>query len=91
MQDKVVVYGADWCPDTQRTRQRLESMSVPYDYIDVERDDAASERVRQWNGGRRVTPTVLLPKGNVVTGEERLAAPSDPELEDALRDRGVTR
>jgi glutaredoxin len=91
MQDKVVVYGADWCPDTQRTRKRLESQNVPYDYVDVERDDAASERVKTWNGGRRITPTVLLPKGNVVTGEVRLAAPSDGELDDALREHGARR
>jgi glutaredoxin len=89
MQDKIRVYGADWCEDTQRTRTQLESLSVPYEYVDVERDDDASRQVQEWNGGRRVTPTVLLPEGNVVTGAARLAAPSNDELERELRGRGV--
>ena len=84
MKDKVVVYGADWCEDTQRTRRQLESSGVHYDYVDVERDPAANERVLEWNGGRRITPTVVLPSGNVVTGENRLAAPTERELESRL-------
>jgi mycoredoxin len=91
MRDPIRVYGADWCEDTQRTRQQLESLGVAYEYVDVERDEAANEQVKQWNGGRRITPTVLLPKGNVVTGEERLAAPSNDELEARLRDIAVGR
>jgi mycoredoxin len=91
MQDRIRVYGADWCPDTQRTRHQLESLGVPYEYVDVERDEDASEQVKEWNGGRRVTPTVVLPTGNVVTGEDRLAAPGDDELEAELRERGIKR
>ena len=84
MQDRIVVYGADWCPDTQRTRRHLESRGVHYDYVNVERDENADRQVKEWNGGRRVTPTVVLPSGNVVTGENRLAAPSDAELDSRL-------
>jgi glutaredoxin len=89
MRDRIVVYGADWCPDTQRTRRQLESLDVAYQYVDVEDDAAANERVKAWNGGRRVTPTVVLPSGNVVTGENRLAAPADEELLGRLRDQGL--
>lgn len=91
MQDRIRVYGADWCPDTQRTRRQLESLGVAYEYVDVERNDDASRQVEEWNGGRRVTPTVVLPTGNVVTGrgDDRLAAPSNDELEQELRSRGI--
>jgi glutaredoxin len=89
MQDKIVVYGADWCEDTQRTRHQLESLGVPYSYVDVDDDRDASEQVKEWNGGRRVTPTLLLPEGNVVAGNNRLAAPSNEELERSLRDHGI--
>lgn len=89
MQDKIVVYGADWCEDTQRSRRQLESLGVSYDYVNVEKDSAADERVKQWNGKRRVTPTIVLPTGNVVTGEDRLAAPSNQELEARLREGGL--
>lgn len=85
MKDRIVVYGAVGCADTQRARHELESLGVAYEYVDVERDPDANERVKQWNGGRRITPTIVLPSGNVVTGEDRLAAPSNAELHERLR------
>jgi thioredoxin reductase (NADPH) len=91
MRDRIKVYGAEWCEDTQRTRHQLESMSVPYEYVDVDADSEASEQVKKWNGGRRVTPTVLLPEGNVVTGANRLAAPTNDELSARLRDIALGR
>jgi mycoredoxin len=91
MQDKLVVYGADWCADTKRTRHQLESLGVPYEYVNVEQDDAAGRQVQEWNGGRRITPTVVLPTGGAATGEERLAAPSREELETSLRNHGIRR
>lgn len=89
MRDKIVVYGTDECRDTQRTRRQLESLGVAYDYVDVDRDRAANLQVTEWNGGRRVTPTVVLPESNVVTGTSRLAAPSNEELEERLRETGM--
>jgi mycoredoxin len=91
MADKTVVYGTDACPDTRRTRHQLESLGVPYQYVDVERDEAAEARVKEWNGGRRMTPTVVLPRGNVVDGTDRLVVPSDRDMEEALRERGIMR
>jgi mycoredoxin len=91
MQDRIRVYGADWCQDTQRARRQLESMGVPYEYVEVDHDEDANRQVLEWNGGRRVTPTILLPEGNVVTGAERLAAPSEEELGNELRQRGLAR
>jgi mycoredoxin len=90
MQDRIVVYGADWCEDTQRTRTQLESLGVPYQYVDVERDELANEQVKEWNGGSRITPTVVLPDaGGAATGTHRLAAPANEELEASLRERGL--
>jgi mycoredoxin len=91
MRDKLVVYGTQTCPDTQRTRHQLESLGVPYEYVDVEKDEAADARVKEWNGGRRMTPTVLMPRGNVVTGRDRMVVPSDRDLEEALRENGIMR
>jgi glutaredoxin len=91
MQDRIRVYGADWCEDTQRARRQLESQGVPYEYIEVDHDEEASRQVQEWNGGRRITPTILLPEGNVVTGAERLAAPDAEELDRELRERGLAR
>lgn len=91
MQDRIVVYGTDECPDTTRARQQLQSLGVPFDYVDVERDRDANEQVKQWNAGKRLTPTILLPTGNVVDGNTRMAVPSAGELEETLRERGYVR
>jgi mycoredoxin len=74
----VEVYGADWCGDTQRTRRHLDSLGVAYRYINVERDQQASEWVKQQNGGKERKPTVKI-------GTQVLAEPSNQALEQALR------
>jgi mycoredoxin len=78
----VQVYGADWCSDTQRTRRHLDSLGIAYQYINVEQDQQASEWVKQQNDGKERKPTVTI-------GERVLAEPSDPELEQALRQEGL--
>lgn len=91
MQDRIVVYGTDDCPDTSRARRQLQSLGVPFEYVNVAQDGDANEQVKDWNAGKRVTPTILLPTGNVVDGNTRLAAPSGEELEETLRERGYVR
>jgi len=78
----ITVYGADWCEDTQRTREHLDAIGVPYQYVDIETNDRAAAWVKEQNGGKQITPTVRMP-GLV------LAEPSDGELDAALRSRGV--
>ena len=78
----VEVYGADWCGDTQRTRRHLDRLGVAYQYINVEHDQQASVWVKQQNDGKERKPTVKI-------GEQVLAEPTDPELEQALRQGGL--
>ena len=78
----VKVYGADWCGDTQRTRRQLDTLGVPYKYINVEQDQQASTWVKQQNDGKERKPTVKI-------GQQVLAEPSDSELEQALRQEGL--
>jgi mycoredoxin len=79
--EKVKVYGADWCGDTQRTLRHLDGLGVAYDYIDVEQDEQASHWVKQQNGGKERKPTLKL-------GDKVLSVPSAQELERALRESG---
>lgn len=78
----VEVYGADWCGDTQRTRQHLDSLGVAYRYVNVEEDRQASEWVKQQNDGKERKPTVKI-------GGQVLAEPSDQALDQALRQEGL--
>ena len=44
---EVKVYGADWCPATRHTIDYLEAAGVTVQYINVEDDAEASDRVEE--------------------------------------------
>lgn len=78
----IKVYGADWCGDTQRTREYLDGRGLAYEYINVEADAEASRWVKEHNDGKERKPTVD------VDGEV-LSVPKDAELEAALRAKSL--
>ena len=79
---EITVYGADWCEDTQATRNNLDSLGVQYQYINVEQDPQAQAWVKEQNGGKQKTPTVKI-RGSI------LVEPDEKELEEALRNTGL--
>jgi mycoredoxin len=79
---KVNVYGADWCSKTTRTRDHLQRRGVEFDYIDVDADPAASQWVKDQNGGKEKKPTVDV-SGRI------LSEPSNAELDAALKATGL--
>jgi len=74
---EVKVYGADWCSMTQQTLSYLDEMKVPYDYVNIEKDDRAREWVKRQNDGREKKPTLDI-RGEILT------EPSDDELQSVL-------
>ncbi len=80
---KVKVYGADWCSMTTRTLAHLEKVGVPFDYIDVEADDSASQWVKDQNNGKEKKPTLDLGGGKILT------EPTNSQLDTALREAGL--
>jgi glutaredoxin len=56
----IVVYGADWCEDTKRSRRQLRRLAVPHRYLNIDEDLDALERALALNGGRRRTPIIDL-------------------------------
>ncbi len=73
----IKVYGADWCGDTKRTLIYLDNLNINYDYIDVEKDESASEWVKSQNEGKVRKPTLII-------GSQILSVPSEDELKTAL-------
>ena len=71
---EITMYGADWCGDCRRSKRFLDENSVAYNYIDVETDTSASEKVIEINGGMRSIPVILFPDGT------HLTEPSDNAL-----------
>ena len=67
---------------TTDTREYLDQLGVDYDYIDVDDDPAASQWVKDQNGGKEKKPTVVV-NGRVLT------TPSEAALDAALRDEGL--
>jgi hypothetical protein len=62
----IIVYGADWCEDTQRSMRHLRRLAVPYLYLNIDEDLDALDRAKALNSGRRRTPVIDLASGVVV-------------------------
>ncbi len=73
----VNVYGADWCPMTQRTLEHLRNLGVPYEYVNIEKDPSARAWVKDQNSGAEKKPTLDI-EGRI------LSEPSNRELDEAL-------
>ncbi len=77
------MYGAEWCGDCRRSKRFLDANNVEYVYIDVEADEAASEKVIEINGGQRSIPVILFEDGTHMT------EPSDNDLKAKLESLSI--
>ena len=75
---QITMYGAAWCGDCRRSKKFLDENKVAYNYIDVESDESAAEKVIEINGGMRSIPVIIFPDGS------HLTEPSDPALKEKL-------
>ena len=74
----ITMYGAEWCGDCRRSKKFLDGNNVKYNYIDVEADVSASDKVIEINGGMRSIPVIIFPDGT------HLTEPSDAALKEKL-------
>lgn len=75
---KIVVYGAEWCGDCRRSKRFLDKNNVAYEYINIEEDAAATEKVIEINGGMKSIPVIIFEDGTHMT------EPSDIDLQAKL-------
>lgn len=75
---EIRMYGTTWCPDCFRAKQVFERLKVSYIWIDIEKDGAALEYVREVNQGYQSVPTIVFPDGSI------LVEPGNKELEKKL-------
>jgi glutaredoxin len=74
---EIVVYARErYCPDVERTRNRLSELDIPWIEHDIEADEDAARAVEALTGRRRV-PTVVV-------GDNVLIEPSNDELDASL-------
>lgn len=57
---RVVLYGADWCPDCRRAKSYLQDNGINYQYIEVDKHKWAAEKVEKINNGKRIIPTIFI-------------------------------
>lgn len=74
------MYGAEWCGDCRRSKRFLDSNNVAYEYVDVEADATASDKVIEINGGQRSIPVIIFEDGT------HLTEPSDAALKSKLEE-----
>ncbi len=77
-QDKIMLYGATWCPDCKRSKNFLLKNEIDYEWIDVDDNEEATAYVEKINNGLRIIPTIIFPDGDI------LVEPSDVELGEKL-------
>lgn len=80
---QITMYGAEWCGDCRRSKRFLDANNVEYTYVDVEADEAASEKVIEINGGQRSIPVILFADGTHMT------EPSDGDLKVKLESLSI--
>jgi len=71
---EVVLYCTSWCPDCKRARLFLEKHGIQYVEVNISKDRTAAQRVRDWTGGKEITPTFDI-RGKILVeySEEKLA------------------
>ncbi len=77
---ELTVYGGEWCGDCRRSKRFLVTNNIKYNYIDIETDPAASDKVIEINGGMRSIPVIIFPDGT------HLTEPSDIALKAKLEE-----
>ena len=75
---EITVYGAYWCPDCSRSKQFLGEHQIPYNWVDIEDDQAGEAYVVKKNNGKRIIPTIEFEDGSI------LIEPSNAALAEKL-------
>ncbi len=57
---RVIMYGADWCPDCRRAKSFLNDNHIRFQYIEVDKLEWATQVVESINNGKRTIPTFLI-------------------------------
>lgn len=73
-ENKIIVYGANWCGDCRRAKQFFGEHRIEYDWVDITDNDEAIAYVENVNNGSRSIPVIVFTDGDV------LVEPSNAQL-----------
>jgi mycoredoxin len=84
MSQPIELFGHSYCPQVHIVRGTLAQLGIPYQYIDIRKDDVSRERVRAINNGFESVPTLVFVDGSTLT------EPSEDELYMKLMEMGYS-
>ena len=73
--EKILVYGAMWCPDTLRAISYFNQHNINFEFKDIDDNLENTKFVEETNNGLRIIPTIVFTDGTILT------EPSNYELE----------
>ena len=78
---KILMYSRDLCSDCIRSKAFLDHNAIPYEEINILRDERAKTLVINLNKGKATVPTIIIgdENNNIILSE-----PSDTELSIAI-------
>jgi len=76
---RIILYGADWCPDCRKSKAFLNDNNINYQFIDTRKNRWAIPIIRKLNNGKRRIPTI------VINDDIVLVEPENEELRQALK------
>jgi glutaredoxin-like YruB-family protein len=79
--NKITVYGAEWCGFCHMVKQYLDGKNIKYTYIDVDKDPAKGMEAVEKSGQRGIPVTDF--DGQIVIGFDR------PRIDAALKDKAL--
>lgn len=75
---RIIVYGADWCPDCIKSKSFLDNNGFNYMYVVTDQNPWTIPYIKELNNGKRRIPTI------VINDETVLVEPANEELRQAL-------
>lgn len=75
---KITIYGADWCPPCHMTKHYLDGKKIAYNYIDVDKDPSAAQKLVE-KTGRSAIPVIEI-------GEKLIVGFDRPSLDEAIKE-----
>ncbi|MBI3587261.1 MAG: NrdH-redoxin [Ignavibacteriales bacterium] len=85
MPQKIRMYSTQWCADCRTAKRFLQDHDIPYEEIDIDKDERSAQKVIHWSGGRRVIPTFEIYCGESTANPVILHNPRMQALAQALR------
>jgi mycoredoxin len=64
IEQKIVMYGKDWCRDCHSAKHWFAIHGIAYEYINIEKDEQAAAYMLKVNGGIGRVPTIIFPDGS---------------------------